>query len=328
MRIRILGAGFYGCHIGLALHRSGHEIEVHDIAPHIFAGASGGIPARLHCGAHYPRSRLTRAACQEHAAEFMKAYGHLTRAVPINVYAIAAHESLIDFEQYLHTLQGEMPFIPVDPIEFGITNCEGAILTGERHILTAKARAFFEAELKGHFRLGITDDSNRAEFDLTIDCTFGSNSAAAVDRYEPCLVVILHGRTDRAVTVMDGPFGSLYPWDEERDLCSLSSARWTPFRKDLQTYADAQSFLESLTRRDVLVRAKSMVDDMARFYPALMTDFDFHEFKLSIRAMPRSGADTRLVDVQWDGPDRINVRAGKIDAIIHAEKAIREMVKL
>lgn len=328
-KIRILGAGWYGCHIGRSLSRAGHVVEIHEIATSIFSGASGSIPARCHQGFHYPRSRMTRAACQEHQSAFLSEYRFLTHSVPVNLYAIAAEDSLVDFDQYVRTLAGEVPFIPVDAAEFGLSNCEGAVLTGERHIVTDLARRFFETELRGlvHFKVG-PKDSSAADFDLTIDCTFGSNSEANVDRYEPCLVLLLKGPTDRAITVMDGPFGSLYPWDEEQGLCSLSSARWTPFRKDLKTYAEAREFLEKLLRREADVQAQKMIEDFAHFYPPLLRHFEIAELKFSIRAMPRSGADTRLVDVQWGASNVINVRAGKIDAILHAERAIREMAGL
>jgi hypothetical protein len=42
--------------------------------------------------------------------------------------------------------------------------------------------------------------------------------------------------------------------------------------------------------------------------------------------MPLSGADMRLVDVVRLGERLIRVRAGKIDAVLHAEKLIREML--
>ena len=66
MKIRVLGGGFYGCHIALSLIRDGHIVELHEVADRLFSGASGNIPARLHCGAHYPRSKLTRDACRDH----------------------------------------------------------------------------------------------------------------------------------------------------------------------------------------------------------------------------------------------------------------------
>jgi glycerol-3-phosphate dehydrogenase len=64
VKIRVLGGGWYGCHIALALIGDGHEVEIHETRERIFEGASGSIPARLHLGFHYPRSRMTRAACQ------------------------------------------------------------------------------------------------------------------------------------------------------------------------------------------------------------------------------------------------------------------------
>ena len=72
------------------------------------------------------------------------------------------------------------------------------------------ARAHFEATLGDAVKLNtpperVDDD----DWDWTIDATFCANDAAGVDRYEPCLVVLLEGPTDKAVTVMDGPLPSL-----------------------------------------------------------------------------------------------------------------------
>lgn len=328
MRIRILGAGWYGCHLASALLADGHQVEIHESKDRIFAGASGSIPARLHLGFHYPRSRITRAACQEHSEAFMAEYGHLTHGVPINIYAIARDHSLVDFEQYRRTLLGEVEFVTIaDPEEFGLRNVEGALLTGERHILTEKARSHFEERLGDRVFFnqahGILDDSN---FDLTIDCTFCANEASGVDRYEPCLVLLMEGPTTRAVTIMDGPFGSLYPWDEEAGLCSLSSALWTPFSKQLRKYDEAQALLARITAEEIRDRAVGMIDQMASYFPAI-NDYRLVEPKLSIRAMPLSGADTRLVDVVRLGPRVLRVRAGKIDAVIHAEKMVRSMMR-
>lgn len=328
MKIRVLGGGFYGCHIALALHRSGHQVEVHEIRDRIFAGASGAIPARLHLGFHYPRSKITRAACQDHSEAFMAQYGHLTRGVPINIYAIANDHSQVDFAQYVHTLAGEVPFIPIhDPADYGLTNCEGAVLTGERHIVTDLARAHFTSALGGivHYGMELGEVDHR-EWDWTIDCTFCANSSAGVDRYEPCVVLLLEGPTDRAITIMDGPFGSLYPWNPALGLCSLSSARWSPFSKELKTWGEAKQMLDDLSEPAILLRGDMMIDDMATFYPAIH-DFKVARPMLSIRAMPLSGADTRLVDVARIGDRALRVRAGKIDAILHAERLVRAEIE-
>lgn len=328
MKIRVLGAGWYGCSLALALEADGHEVEVHEIADSIFAGASGKIPARLHIGAHYPRSHQTRQACQRHSREFMARYGHLTRGVAANLYAVARDHSLVDFDQYVASLRGEFEFITVhDPAEYGLERVEGAILTPERHILAAAARAHFEVLLAGKVRFGMAPGAlDSPEWDMTIDCTFCANSAAGVDRYEPCLVLLIEGPVDRAVTVMDGPFPSLYPWDPERGLCSLSSAKWTPFSKTLTTYADAQDLLARVTVAEAEERGDAMIASMAMFYNDIL-DFKVVDHMLSIRAMPLSGADTRLVSVDRASDRLLRVRAGKIDAVLDAERAVKELLQ-
>jgi hypothetical protein len=324
MRIRVLGAGIYGCHIATALLEDDHDVEVHDIAGEIFAGASGGIPARIHQGQHYPRSRATRAACQEHSSEFMARYGKLTAGIPVNLYCIAKNDSLVDFEQYRRTLAGEIEFITVyDPAEFGLQNVEGALLTGERHIVTRKAKRHFELALAGC--LVFDSDGGTDDYDWTVDCTFAAREAANIDRYEPCLTVLMRGPTDRAVTIMDGPFGSLYVWDEDEGLNSLTSASLTPFSKTCRSWAEAKAILDSQDNASLQARATAMLGQMAEFWPQVQERYWIVDYRLAIRAMPKSAADTRLVDVVKD--DRtIRVRAGKIDAVIQAEQIVKDMI--
>jgi hypothetical protein len=258
----------------------------------------------------------------------MAVYGHLTHGVPVNLYAIAAHDSLVDFGTYCQVLRGEIEFVTVDdPSEYGLQNVEGAILTGERHVVTAKARGHFGVALQDRVRFqtppGAVDDPR---WDWTIDATFCANDSAGIDRYEPCLTVLMSGPVGKAVTIMDGPFGSLYPWDEEAGLSSLTSASLTPFSKSCKTWAEARALLDGLTMAQVRERAEAMVEQMRYFWP----DVDAYrvaDYRLSIRAMPRSGSDARLVDVVRVGERALRIRAGKIDAILHAEQLVREAMQ-
>jgi hypothetical protein len=328
MKIRILGGGWYGCHIARALLKQGHEVELHELADRLFSGASGGNPARLHLGPHYPRSKLTRALCQEHHRRFMASYGHLTRAVPINLYAIAESDSLVDFGNYVQTLKGEIEFVTLErPSEFGLESVEGAILTGERHIVIDDARAFFQRELEPILRFGMpSQDLDSTRWDWTIDCTFCANDGAGIQRYEPCVTGLLEGPTNKAVTIMDGPFPSIYPWNEDRGLCSLTSARYTPLAR-FATHAEAKHLLETISKAEVLQAANNMLAQIGAFWPDSRELFKVADLKLSIRAMPRSGADARLVDIVRTGDRTLRVRAGKIDAVLHAEQLLGEWIR-
>lgn len=330
MRIRIVGAGFYGASIALSLVADGHYVEVHDAADHIFAGASGNCPARLHLGApHYPRSGATQEACAEHQAEFLRHYGFLTRHVRTNIYAIAQHDSLIDFAAYRRALDGRVDYIPIyDPADYGLVNIEGAVLVGERHVVTDMAGAYFTSQLGARLKLDTrVDVLDDRDWDVTIDCTFGALNDEGIDRYEPCVTVMLEGPTDTSLTVMDGAIGAgIYVWNESRRLCSLTSARLTPFSKACRTYAEAKSLLAGLTVQDIADRAEDMLDQVAYFWPAARELYRIVDFKTAIRAMPRSGADSRLVDVQKVRHNIIKVRAGKIDAVFQAARAVKALL--
>lgn len=328
MRIRVLGGGWYGCHITLALLQAGHDAVLHEVAPRLFSGASGAQPSRLHLGFHYPRSKLTRAACQDHYRRFMNAYGFLTRGVPINIYAVADKLSYVDFGNYTQSLKDEVEFVRIaKPDEFGLQNVEGAVLTGERHVIIREAREYFAKQLedKALFKAE-PSDAQAKDFQLTVDCTFCARDSMNVDRYEPCATYLLRGPIDKAVTIMDGPFPSLYPWDEKDGICSLTSANLTPLSKECKTYYEARKILDDASGADLAKRGHKMMDLMAQYYPAIL-EYQHVGWKLAVRAMPLSGADARLVDLVKVDERTLRIRASKLDAIFYAEDLVKEHIK-
>lgn len=327
MKIRILGGGFYGCHLAVALIEAGHNVEVHEIKDGIFQGASGRIPARIHQGYHYPRSKKTREACQKHEKEFLQVYGNFVRDIPVNIYAIAKDDSLVDFDQYKGSLRYELDFLEIDAGQFGLMNVEGALLTKEKHIVTDQVRDYFIEKLGQAIQYKTEPgEVDSREYDWTIDATFCANESAGIDRYEPCVVGLAEGITNTAITIMDGPFSSLYPWNESRNLNSLSSAKYTPLSKECETWKEANEILKSTTKRERIDRAYLIQADLVKYFPAAAY-FRIADALTSIRAMPRSGADARLVDVIKVGERALRIRAGKIDAVIHAEKLINGMIE-
>lgn len=328
MKIRVLGGGWYGCHISVALLQRGHDVVLYEQKPRLFSGASGANPARLHLGFHYPRSGLTRRACLDHHERFMSTYGWMTRGVATNVYAVAKDESQVDFATYKQVLEQEVQFIEIhDPGEYGLQNVEGALLTGERHIVIDRARTHFETELAQHaVYLQPPGQIDSEEWDWTIDCTFCANDAEAIDRYEPCVVGILAGPTDRAVTIMDGQFPSIYPWNPERGFVSITSASLTPISKTCRTYEQAIEILGQQSGSDLTARVSAMREQMAHFWPSSRSSYRPVTFKTAVRAMPKSAADARLVDVISVGKRALRVRAGKIDAIFSAARMVVEVI--
>jgi hypothetical protein len=281
----------------------------------------------VHQGFHYPRSKKTRDACRAHAEEFSEFYSEFIHSVDTNIYAIAEYKSFVDFEQYVDTLTGEVDFeIIKDPEEYGLRNVEGALLTEEKHIVTDDVCDFYERELSSVIHTNSKPDKiDDPAYDLTIDATFCAYDSRAIDRYEPCVVGILEGPTDIAVTVMDGPFGSVYPWNPSRRLASLSSALFTPFSKTCRTYEEASAIIAGITGWEKSKRVVDMAADLTQYYTALQ-NYTIRGELTSIRAMPLSGADTRLIDIVRIGSSAIRIRAGKIDAVVEATREIRGML--
>ena len=326
MRIRVLGGGWYGCHVALGLIREGHHVEVHEKADRLFSGASGANPARLHLGFHYPRSHATRALSQANYNGFMEVYGDFTRGIPVNIYAIANDHSLVDFGNYVQTLNSEVELITIArPEEFGLRNVEGAVLTGERHILVNRVRQFFEDKLRDHVGYGsVVREVDDTSWDITIDCTFCSVNRIGVERYEPCVTFIYEGPWDKAVTIMDGQFPSFYPFYEPGTV-SLTSAAHTPIAK-CKTTEEAHAILEDMTQRDFEKQREQMAALMTYFYPAFRDDYRYVECRTAVRAMPVSAADSRLFDCTV-GSRSIRLRAGKIDAILAAADQVKSILR-
>ena len=136
MKIRVVGGGWYGCHLAATFIAEGHEVTLFERADRLFAGASGGNQGRLHLGFHYPRDAATREDARDSFGAFMAVYGHLTRAVPVNIYAVARDRSLIDWRTYAATMRSAgLGFLEVEAAGYGLANVEGAMLTGERVVM-------------------------------------------------------------------------------------------------------------------------------------------------------------------------------------------------
>lgn len=94
MKIGIMGAGWYGCHIALVLSKMGHTIEIFEKNDDIFKGVSGTFGIRLHKGPHYPRSTATRGSCQESFKEFYDTYPDLVVQHAYSIYGLGKKDAL------------------------------------------------------------------------------------------------------------------------------------------------------------------------------------------------------------------------------------------
>jgi hypothetical protein len=105
MKIGVIGAGWYGSHIGLSLKKQGHDVTIFEKNSDIFTQISGNFGIRLHVGPHYPRSKKTRESCRRDFQLFIDTYPQLVVNHEYAIYALGEldsdkNPSKVNFEQF------------------------------------------------------------------------------------------------------------------------------------------------------------------------------------------------------------------------------------
>ena len=100
MKIAIIGAGWYGCHIASSLLQLKASVTIFEKNKDIFLEASSNNQYRLHQGLHYARSSKTRHQSREGFFRFIERYPSFSKAVRENYYLIPKRYSLMDFDTY------------------------------------------------------------------------------------------------------------------------------------------------------------------------------------------------------------------------------------
>jgi len=261
MKIAIIGAGWYGCHIATYLRELGFDPHIFERGDRVFSGASGHNQNRLHQGFHYARDHKTRIQSRDGFARFQERYPALSLPVAQNLYVIAREESLIDPRTYTSIMSASgIDFdilAPNTAAAFGVQNAAGLIKVSERVVLTTKAASYFAISLKDCLRLNTNIRArdivqkpdgilvNSEGFDFLVDTTWGRLfRPAAKVIFEPTL--LLYYKTalpNWAITVVDGDLCSIYPTDQT-GIVTLSSVPHTPLGC-FESAREAENFLQS-----------------------------------------------------------------------------------
>jgi hypothetical protein len=253
MKVLVLGAGWYGCHACMVLENLGIQYKICDTANEFFTGSSSKNQNRLHLGFHYPRSFKTRNECQTGFDKFMEVYGQFTTEIPNNYYCIDK-KSLMDCKSYTSIYKYEkIPFedkTMMDvPFSVDDSSIDGIIRVDERFIDFRKAACHFREKLSQHMIKGYSKEMlnidkltyNNESFDMIIDCTYSTVNKNMF--YETCISLIYECKDPSmfAITVVDGPFWSLYPYDSEGRLYTLTDVEHTPSgREDSRSQIEAK----------------------------------------------------------------------------------------
>jgi hypothetical protein len=348
MKIGIIGAGWFGCHIAFKLKQSKHEIDLFEKAKDIFSNTSGNNQNRLHAGYHYPRSKKTIKVSKLGFKKFKKEYGFLTKKIINNIYTISdTKQSKMNWKKYFKIIKDSKLNYKIikknDKLIESFENLQQSLKCQEELILKSKAISFFKKKLNSSIKLNTTIKNiekknnkffvNGKQYDYLINCSglqFENENYKMIKNleYEYC-VIFLYKKKDTkphpGLTIMDGPFFTLYPSDEDNNfgLYSVKNSRLLINN----SFKNLKKNVEKKLNISHLKIVKKKVENEFKFYyPEFKKKFKFVKFLTSYRALIKSKDDERICHV-YNQDKLISVVPSKIDHIFDAYDKVEKCLK-
>jgi hypothetical protein len=331
MRILIIGAGWYGSHIAKKCIEKGHTIVIVDKENDFFRGSSYKNQNRLHLGFHYPRSDDTIHECLIGYSKFKKEYPMLSTPFSDNFYFISTEKSktsLTDFQTVFSKKNIQYNVRISDQLHIPITQIEPlCIQVNEEYIHFQKARTYFQ-NLLGKYLYPIQDPSIfssintitshlHQEFDYILNCTYNQLDPIPCEKYELYLTLLykIENYDTFGYTIMDGPFFSIYPYDIEKKLYTVTSV------KDGVLYEgpipDTDRKIDSLLEETML----KIENTISSYIPSWKQISNYHGYFTSWKAKPATNTDDRSVRFSFQ-ENVLHMYGGKITGIFHAEEIL------
>jgi glycine/D-amino acid oxidase-like deaminating enzyme len=301
----VIGAGFYGCAIGLHLRKRGIErVLVVDREADLLTRASYGNQARVHNGYHYPRSFVTAYRSRVNFLRFSQDFAFAVGAAPLTLYAVPSARSKVtprQFERFMHDIGAKFRPARASAVRFFEPRMVTAIYEVEERVFNAaRLRAHFasalpaagvtlrlhteaqqlvahgdqiEAQLRGPagvqaVRARLVFNCAYARLNRNVGKSGGTLTALKHELAEVALVQPPKELENIGVTLMDGPFFSFIPFPSVAGCHSLTHVRYTPHGFTLDADG-AQDPFDRLLARPPASRVDFMIADAARYMPAL-----------------------------------------------------------
>lgn len=228
-RICILGAGWYGCHAARFLRSRGCYVHILE-KEGIFAGASSKNQNRLHLGYHYPRSPETIQECKLGHVKFLEQYGDCAIPFDRNYYFIHV-DSKVSLDTFRNVFQGASH--DETTVELDTNMLEQTVFrVDEKFIDNSLAKKRMETELGNCVEICNTpvienNYVNGIEYDYVLNCTNNQYVPVPIPFtpvYETVCSLLYRFDFEKptGITIMDGPFFSIFPYDMEKKLYTVT----------------------------------------------------------------------------------------------------------
>lgn len=342
MKIIIIGAGWYGLHsyIFLRSNLKDCDIKILEKDTIFFNNSSNFNQNRLHLGYHYPRSYKTRKLCLNGYKRFINQYREVIDFIDHNYYIIAK-KSFIDYQTYLSIFSNSSYHHEIINNNT-FTNIDGNIInTKEKIINSNKVKKLFKKKINKDDLLldfdvkNISRNDNKIivndelKCDILIDCTYNQlNISNKMYTYE-LTISLLYDRINfdekfESVTVMDGPFFSLFPRDISKKTYTLTHVTYTPLIKS----NNIEDIKKYVLQKETVVKVKEKMEKtVLNIYPKFKKNFRYKSYFTSYKCKVNSSNDSRECIIE-ENNNIINVNCGKIIGIFEFEDFLKNRFKL
>jgi len=350
--IIIIGGGWYGCHIASILKKYNFNITIIEKNNSIFDNSSYYNQNRLHLGYHYCRNFSTRQLCKKSYNTFIDKYNNLVDNITNNYYIISK-ESVLDFKTYQAIYNYEEYDTQTIKNNLFKNNDGDILITNEKVINSDKAKTYFEKELESNNiqlvlntkvleinkdlnsnKINIIcgekdNNSNKKEkiftCDILLDCTYNQLQLSKQKYTYELTISLIYKKIKNvdfdAITIMDGPFSSLYPRDIENNLYTLTDVEYTPIISS-SNYLDIENY--EVTNEEVEQIKLKMCNKFKKYYPDFENIFEYNSYFLSKKTKQVSVSDSRDIIIEQIDNNIISVNCGKICGIFEFEEYIKK----
>ena len=299
----IVGAGWYGCFLGLIFKTLNIEFVILEKQSDIFNGSSSKNQNRLHQGFHYPRSQNTRNECIKGYELFVKLFNFMTCPVKNNYYLLEKNSN-VKFNDYVKIYENDnLEFTYDNNLDLDMNNIDGIIKCNEKLINHNLAYTFFKKILCDHTILNVDDfiisDKllyNNIKYDYLIDCTYGQMFKNESCEYELCVSLIYNSNVDYAITLMDGPFFSIYPYltNDNINKYTLTDVEYTPLFKS-NNIDDVYKFEKNINNEFICLVKDKMENKVKKYLPNFNENFTYENYNISYKCKFINNDDDRSV---------------------------------
>ena len=344
----IIGGGFYGCYIAKKITENfkNIKVELYEKNSNLITEAGKNNQYRLHLGFHYPRSIETIKQTQEGSKIFIKEFNNFISKPKKNIYLIHK-KSLVNFEKYKKIFRKlKINFKELDLKNLNFLNdksvYEGAIDTKEQVILLDKLIPYLRKIAKKKciikYRNEIKNidpktgevfgtDNRSKKFDYIINTTYINPNLGLKNKYKikyeiAGMVKIRNSLKNTAVTIMDGPYVSLYPRNSFES--SISSVKFTPIKK-FKLLRDLKKNLKNAYNNKKKVE-KKIINHSKKFFN---NKIKIKNKGLIIAAKVKiyNDKNSERVSLVKQNHKMIGILCGKLDAAPLAYKKIEKIIK-